>query len=339
MRIAIVTDAWLPQVNGVVRTLQTLTASLEAMGDEVIIISPDQFFSMPCPTYPEIRLAIFARGGVHRMLDEFQPDAIHLATEGPLGWFARGYCLKRNLPFTTAYHTRFPEYVKARTGIPLSISYAVVRRFHKPSSCVMTATESLREDLRHWGFERLGVWTRGINTELFRPTDESLFDLPRPVSLYVGRVAVEKNIRAFLDLDLPGSKVVVGDGPQLDGLKQAYPDIHFLGKKEGEDLAQHYASADVFVFPSLTDTFGLVLLEALASGVPVAAFPVCGPLDVVGDEPVGALSNDLGEAVRKALDCDREKCRAYALDFSWETSVNQFRGNLQELPQKALPAE
>ena len=328
MRIAIVTDAWLPQVNGVVRTLQALTSSLTAKGDEILIIAPHEFTSIPCPSYPEIRLALLPNKGIKQKLDAFRAEAIHIATEGPLGLAARKYCIKNKLRFTTAYHTRFPEYVHARTRIPLSWSYAWIRRFHNASNCVMTATDSLRKDLTKRGMKNLGVWTRGIDTELFQPKHEDFLDLPRPIAMYVGRVAIEKNIEAYLELDIPGSKVVIGDGPQLAKFKRKYPDVHFLGKKEGSELARHYATADVFVFPSLTDTFGLVLLEALACGVPVAAYPVCGPLDVIGNAPVGSLNSDLKKAITTALTCNRALCREYAMSYSWEASVNQFRNNL-----------
>ena len=330
MRIVIVSDAWLPQVNGVVRTLQTLKRHLIAQGDEVTFITPDQFRTMPCPTYPEIRLALFPNSNVKKLMDGARPQAVHIATEGPLGWAARAYCLKNGLSFTTAYHTRFPEYVHARCRLPLSISYGVVRKFHGRSSCMMVATDSLQNVLRARGFDNIRTWTRGIDTDLFQP-DTAAFPvkgLKPPFFLYVGRIAVEKNISAFLDLDLPGTKVVVGDGPQLEKLRQGYPDVHFAGVKEGPELAAYYAASDVFVFPSKTDTFGLVLLEALACGVPVAAFPVTGPLDVIGTAPVGVLDTDLGKAARAALEIDRQACREFALKFSWDKSTRQFRDNL-----------
>jgi glycosyltransferase involved in cell wall biosynthesis len=329
MRIVIVSDAWLPQVNGVVRTLMRTVDELKGLGHEMQVISPDLFRSVPCPTYAEIRLAVLPRRHMTRLIDSFQPCAIHIATEGPLGLAARRYCLRRKLPFTTAFHTRFPEYVKARIGLPLPVGYAALRRFHKPASGVMVATASLEHELADRGFRNLRRWTRGVDTELFRPRDKSFFDLPRPVHLYVGRVAVEKNIEAFLKLELAGSKIVVGGGPQLAELSRRYPEVRFAGPRQGEDLACHYAAADVFVFPSRTDTFGLVLLEALASGVPVAAYPVPGPLDVVNGAGVGFLEEDLASAARHALTISPEACRRYALQFSWHRSAEQFLGNLQ----------
>ena len=329
MRIVIVSDAWLPQVNGVVRTLMRTVDELKALGHEMQVISPDLFKSFPCPTYAEIRLAVLPRRRLTQLIDSFQPCAIHIATEGPLGLTARRYCLRRKLPFTTAFHTRFPEYVKARIGLPLPVGYAALRRFHKPASGVMVATASLEHELAERGFRNLRRWTRGVDTELFRPRDKSFLDLPRPVHLYVGRVAVEKNIEAFLKLELAGSKIVVGGGPQLAELSRRYPEVRFAGPRQGEDLARHYAAADVFVFPSRTDTFGLVLLEALASGVPVAAFPVPGPLDVVNGAGVGFLEEDLASAARQALTISPEACRRYALQFSWQRSAEQFLGNLQ----------
>jgi glycosyltransferase involved in cell wall biosynthesis len=333
MRIAIVTDAWHPQINGVVRTLTRVTEELEQMGHEVRVVSPDLFRSIPCPTYPEIRLALFPRRKLTALLDSLQPCAIHLSTEGPLGLAARAYCKHRGYPFTTAYHTKFPEYVRARAMIPLGLTYAMMRRFHGDSAGVMVATPSIEAELKARGFGNIRRWSRGVDTELFHPRDKvgdkTLFDLPRPVHLYVGRVAVEKNIEAFLALDLDGSKVVVGDGPLLSELRRRYPDVTFLGAKEGEELARCYAAADVFVFPSRTDTFGLVLLEALASGLPVAAYPVPGPLDVVDGVGVGFLDEDLARAARSALAIPPQRCRDYALQYSWRRSAEQFLENLK----------
>ena len=327
MRLTIVTDAWFPQVNGVVRTLSTTGEELRAMGHEVSFITPSDFKTIPCPTYPEIRLAVLPNRKMARMIDDAQPSAIHIATEGPLGHAARAYCLKRGLPFTTAYHTKFPEYIHARTRMPLSWSYAVMRRFHKPSQGVMVATDSLRRELESWGITNVKSWTRGVDIDLFHPRP-SILDLPSPIQMYVGRVAVEKNIGAFLSLDGPGTKVVVGDGPQRADLERKHPDVVFVGAKSGEELAQHYASADVFVFPSRTDTFGLVLIEAMASGVPVAAYPVPGPLDVVGDSGAGVLDEDLGLAVERALAIDREIPRSHALNFTWRRCAEVFLANL-----------
>ncbi|HYC13080.1 MAG TPA: glycosyltransferase family 1 protein [Stellaceae bacterium] len=329
MRIALVSDAWLPQVNGVVRTLTTVAQEVTALGHELVTISPDRFRTIPCPTYPEIRLALAPGRGVRRLLEEARPDAIHIATEGPLGMAARRYCVRRGLPFTTAFHTRFPEYVSARFLLPVSLGYAWLRRFHRPSRGIMVAAPSIQRELERRGFSAIRPWSRGVDAELFAPERREDFpEIPRPIFMAVGRVAVEKNLAAFLELELPGSKVVVGDGPQLAELKRRFPAVHFLGRHEGLSLARCYASADVFVFPSLTDTFGLVLLEALASGVPVAAFPVTGPIDVIGEAPVGRLDRDLRKAALACLEISRSACRDYALRFSWQATARQFLDNL-----------
>lgn len=329
MQVLVVTDAWFPQVNGVVQTLSTLRSILDRDGHSVTVLAPDRFRSVACPTYPEIRLALTTPAAVAAIVEAARPDAIHVATEGPLGYCARSVCRRRGYPFTTSLHTRFPEYVRARLGAPLSWGYAVLRRFHRPAARVMVSTPTLERELLQRGFANLVRWSRGVDTDLFRPRDKRFLDLPRPVSLFVGRVAIEKNIEAFLSLPLPGTKVVIGDGPQLPALRNRHPDTVFLGVKTGEDLARHYAAADVFVFPSRTDTFGLVMLEALASGVPVAAFPVPGPLDVVGDSGAACLDEDLGAAVGTALRIAPERCREHAQRFSWENSARQFLGNLE----------
>lgn len=333
MKILLVSDAWSPQLNGVVRTLTALVKELAVLGHSVTAITPDLFRTIPCPTYPEIRLAMGAGRAVGRLIEAAQPDAIHIATEGPLGYAARRYCLAQGLGFTTAFHTRFPDYLAARFSVPRGISYGLMRRFHAPSTGVMVATDSIRRDLAAHGFDNLRVWSRGVDAELYDPArrDGALSHLPRPIFLTVGRVAVEKNLPAFLDLDLPGSKVVVGDGPMLGTVRRRYPGTHFLGRREGIELASLYASADVFVFPSRTDTFGLVLLEALASGVPVAAYPVPGPLDVIGDSEAGVLDEDLGRAARAALGIDPPRCRAHALRFTWANCASQFVENLWPL--------
>ncbi len=332
MRIALVSDAWAPQVNGVVRTLTMLQGQLAAKGHTVTAITPDLFRTMPCPTYPEIRLALRPGRKMAALIDAADADAIHIATEGPLGFTARAFCLKRGYGFTTAFHTRFPEYVAARFAVPVSWSYALMRRFHAPSKGVMVATDTVQADLVKRGFANLKRWSRGVDATLYDPALRSDFlNLPRPIFLSVGRVAVEKNITAFLALDLPGSKVVVGDGPMLEELRRRFRDAHFLGRREGIELARLYAAADVFVFPSRTDTFGLVLLEALASGVPVAAYPVPGPLDVIGHSGAGVLDEDLGRAARAALDIPREHCRAHALRYTWSASTEQFIANLWPL--------
>lgn len=331
MKIALVSDAWTPQVNGVVRTLGSVSRELAAAGHTIVAITPDRFRTLPCPTYPEIRLAIGARSRVGRLIDETAPDAIHISTEGPLGYAARAHCLKRSLCFTTAYHTRFPEYVEARFALPRSWSYALLRRFHAPSAGVLVATDSIREDLAARGFQNLRRWSRGVDAELFQPMEEvgrDFLGLKRPIFLTVARLAVEKNLPAFLDLDLPGSKLVVGDGPLLDSLRRRYPNAHFAGKQVGEALARHYAASDVFVFPSRTDTFGLVLLEALACGLPVAAYPVPGPLDVIGEGGSGCLDEDLRKAAIAALDIPRTECRRYALNFTWSACATQFLQSL-----------
>ena len=336
MRILIATDAWYPQVNGVVRTYERLAQELPKLGAEVSFLVPSRFRTLPCPTYPEIRLSLVSPGAVARYVDEVRPDFIHIATEGPIGLMMRRYCRKMKRPFTTSYHTRFPEYVSARLPIPESWGYSFQRRFHNAAAAIFVATQSVEDDLKARGFERMMRWTRGVDVDLFRPRNVRLFG-EKPVFLYVGRVAVEKNIKAFLDLDLPGRKVVVGSGPQAAELERRYPEVLFTGPKEGEALAEAYASADVFVFPSLTDTFGLVLLEALACGVPVAAYPVCGPKDVITDPTAGVLDADLQAAALKALTLDREAARAHALNYSWENSAREFVENVLAAHNLGLP--
>lgn len=338
MRILIATDAWVPQVNGVVRTYQRLEEELVSMGHEVCFVTPSEFYTMPCPTYPEIRLSFARRKQVARLINEFQPEAIHIATEGPIGWAARRVCLSEGRPFTTAYHTRFPEYVTERMPIPLSLIYKLVRTFHNAGNGIMVATKSLQNELHLRGFKPLCSWTRGVNTEIFKRRDVRLFGTSK-VALYVGRVAPEKNLDAFLELDMDLTKVVVGDGPYLKQLQQTYKDVIFTGAKEGEELAECYSSADVFVFPSKTDTFGIVLLEAMASGVPVAAYPVTGPIDVVEEGVTGCLSESLQEAIAGALKLDREICRARALEFSWQRCAELFLGNLSKDPSSSEVTE
>jgi glycosyltransferase involved in cell wall biosynthesis len=333
MRIAIVTDAWAPQINGVVRTLQSVRAELQAMGHEVEVIAPDRFVTLPCPTYPEIRLAMVAPRTIGRLLGAFRPDAIHLATEGPLCLAARQWCLRRKLDFTTAYHTNFPDYVESRTGLSAGWFWPYFRWFHGPARAVLASTPSIREDLHRAGISQTHHWGRGVDTRLFKPRGAAhpLFaDLPRPILLHVGRVAVEKNIEAFLALDHPGSKVVVGDGPARTALAQRYPQAHFLGLLQGEALASAYRGADVLVFPSRTDTFGLVMIEALACGTPVAAYPVMGPVDVLNDR-VGAMDDDLDRAVAGALTRDRADCAAYGRQFTWSRSAREFLASLHIL--------
>jgi hypothetical protein len=324
LRILLVTDAWTPQINGVVVTLANTVRWLERWGHDVRVLSPLGFRTFPMPTYPEIPLAILPARGVSAQFDAFRPDAVHIATEGPLGVAARAYCIKHTLAFTSAYHTCFPEYVKPRFGVPLAWTYAWLRRFHARSSAVLVATQAVRTLLESRGFPNLVDWSRGVDTQLFRPAASRSTDLRRPVFLYVGRVAVEKNLPGFLGLDLPGTKVVVGDGPQRRELEKRFPETLFAGAKLGAELVSYYQRADVFVFPSRTDTFGLVMAEAMACGTPVAAFPVRGPVDVVKDPAVGVLDNDLGAAAMAALSLDRERVRRYAERFSWEAATRQF---------------
>ena len=333
IKVLIVTDAWAPQVNGVVRTLEMLGRDLRALGHDVRYATPEGRFTLPMPTYPEIRLSLFPRGDLEREIRGFAPDAIHIATEGTLGLSARAICIKYGIPFTTSFHTRFPEYVHARFSfISEARVYRFLRWFHGPATAMMVATPSLERELEGHGFKNLRIWSRGVDVERFRPMDDTQLPYEWPIFLYVGRVAVEKNIEAFLSLNLPGTKVVVGDGPARAALERKYPAVKFVGPKTGDALTAFYAGSDVFVFPSRTDTFGLVLLEALACGTPVAAYPVQGPLDVVGDAAVGALDDDLEAACRKALTIDRAACRAFALGRSWRACTLQFLSNLAVEP-------
>lgn len=330
-KIAIVSDASYPQVNGVVRTLQMVSGQLARSGHEVTMITPDQFRTISCPTYPEIRLALNAWPRVGKLLRDQQPDSIFIATEGPLGLAARQYCRSKGLRFTTSYSTKFPEYIRLRVPIPENWSYKFFRWFHKGSDAVMVPTDSLRRGLESKGIYNTALWSLGVDTELFTPSASDCFKtLPRPVLIYVGRVAVEKNLEAFLSLQIEGTKVVVGDGPARTQLEKTFPEAVFVGEKHGQELADHYAAGDVFVFPSKTDTFGLVLLEALACGTPVAAFPVTGPLDVITDPKVGVLDQDLGQAVTQALELNRQDCREFALRYSWQSCagvLSQHLGN------------
>ena len=316
MRISLVTDAWLPQINGVTTTLGRCCEEMTSKGHEVSVISPNLFRTIPCPRYPEINLAVWPFK-VSRLLDEQRPDVIHIATEGPLGVTARRYCGRRKLPFTTAFHTKFPEYLKTYAGIPERFTYRLVRWFHGGAQRTLVPTPTMKRELEDRGFTNLVEWVRGVDTELFRPRSDDFFGLPRPIFISVGRVAPEKNLRSFLQLDLPGSKVVVGDGPDRAQLETEFPAVHWAGMRLGEDLARHYAGADVFVFPSRTDTYGVVMLEANASGLPVAAYPVTGPIDVVVDGVTGVLDHDLEKACRSALEIDRDGCRRHAESMSW----------------------
>jgi glycosyltransferase involved in cell wall biosynthesis len=333
MKIMIVTDAWEPQVNGVVRTLKSTRAQLESMGHELDFITPLEFQTLPCPTYPDIRLSLFPAPKVARRISGFDPDALHIATEGPLGLVARRFALKHNRPFTTAYHTRFPEYVQARFFIPLSWTYAFLRWFHGPSKAVMAPTRVVKRDLELYGFDNVKLWSRGVDHTIFRPQKSNRLQTKPPIFLYVGRVAVEKNIEAFLELDLPGSKWVAGVGPALESMQARFPGVNYLGVLNQKELAEVYASADVFVFPSKTDTFGLVLLEAMACGLPVAAYPVTGPIDVIEDRRAGCLDDDLRTACMNALQLRREDVAQYAKRFSWAAATEQFVSHLH--PRRA----
>ncbi len=337
MRIALATDAWQPQINGVVRTLASVVAELRAMGHVCEMVTPEGFPGIPCPGYASIRLACWPFRGVSRQLDAFRPEAVHIATEGPVGLAARRWCRRRAMPFTTSYHTRFPEYLRLRAPVPVAFSYALLRRFHGAATRTLVPTVTQQARLREHGFERVSVWSRGVDTDLFRPGDKGFLDLPRPIAVTVGRVAVEKNLPAFLDLDLPGTRLVIGDGPDLERMKARYPGAVFTGFKQGPELARYLAASDVFVFPSRTDTFGLVLLEAMACGVPVAAYPVTGPIDVVRPGETGVLGEDLREAVLAALALDGDACVAYARSRSWRGCAEQFLGFLQ--PREGIPPE
>ena len=327
MRILVATDAWHPQVNGVVRTLTNMAEAARAFGVEISFLTPQSFRTFAMPSYPDLRLALPYQAKIARLIAEARPDSIHIATEGPIGLLVRRYCRKNQLPFTTSFHTRFPEYISARLPIPEAWIWRALRAFHGPSQAVMTATPALAVELRARGFRNVVLWPRGVDASQFHPRSADL-GLPRPVFLCVGRVAVEKNLEAFLDLDLPGTKVIVGDGPARAALTRKYPQAVFLGARQGKELAEAYAAADAFVFPSKTDTFGLVLLEALASGLPVAAFPVTGPRDVIGNEPVGALNDDLRIACLTAVTISPQACLAFAARHTWEASARAFVENI-----------
>jgi len=338
MKIVIVTDAWEPQVNGVVRTLKQTYNNLIDMGHEVFLLTPEGHYTIPCPSYPSIPLALFPGRKIARDLTEIDADAVHIATEGPLGSAARRWCIKNKIQFTTSYHTQFPEYLRLRLPIPLSWTYAWFRHFHKKAVHTLVPTQSQKKLLEQHGFKNVRVWGRGVDRTIFKPDNPQQLNLPRPIALNMGRVAIEKNIEAFLDLDLPGSKVVVGDGPDIEMLKNKYPYVLFTGAKFGEDLASWVAAADVFVFPSKTDTFGLVLLEALACGVPVAAYPVTGPKDVLQHGLVGYLDDDLKTAVTKALELKSQDCIAYVEQRSWEACTKVFADLMHNNRVKKTPA-
>ena len=331
-----ISDAWHPQVNGVVRALDTTARHIRDAGHEVEVLGPNQFRTVPLPTYAEIRLALTHPGRVGKLIDDAEPDAVHIATEGPLGWMARSWLKRRGIPFTTSFHTMFPQYVRMRTGLPESVGFRVLRRFHNAGERTMVSTPTLAKLLCGHGFAQLALWSRGVDAELFRPVTPARLDGVGPIQLYVGRVAVEKNLEAFLKLDTPGTKYVVGEGPEKRELENAYPSVRFVGAKYGDDLLAHYCAADVFVFPSLTDTLGFVMMEALACGVPVAAFPVQGPVDVIGDSGAGVLSTDLADAVGRAIGIDPKICRDRALEFSWPRSAREFIANLVPITGQQL---
>lgn len=341
-RIAIVTDAWFPQINGVVRVLDSVRRELARHGRTVEMVTPRAFRTVPCPGYPEIPLAVLPGRKMARLLADIRPDAVHIATEGPLGLAARRWCRRRRLPFTTAYHTKFPEYVHARTRLPLSLLYRAMRWFHGPSAAVLCPSPSVHRELAARGFRNAREWSHGVDADTFRPRGKDRLSLPRPIHLFVGRVAVEKNLPAFLDLALPGSTVVVGDGPQRADLMRAYPHAHFLIADGDDDLARHYSAADVFVFPSRTDTFGLTMLESLSCGVPVAAFPVTGPLDVLGltgpgETAFGCLDEDLANAAARAMEKAPGAARAHAVGFSWQRVANEFLAALAVIDGSTTP--
>jgi glycosyltransferase involved in cell wall biosynthesis len=328
VRILIATDAWLPQTNGVVSTLKQTVSHLQRRGHVVEMLTPERFNTIACPGYDEIRLALGVQAGVQQQFDRFRPEAVHIATEGPIGLAVRTYCRKHRLRFTTSYHTQFPQYLRKRLPVPVAWSYALLRWFHRAGERCMVSTPSMQHELEGRGFRNIVRWRRGVDSDLFQPRDKTWLGLPRPVAVYVGRLAVEKNLDAFLGMSWHGSKLVVGDGPERARLEQQYPQAHFVGYRHGEDLARHVAAADVMVFPSLTDTFGLVNLEAMACGVPVAAYPVTGPVDVVEDGVTGALDRDLATAAARALRSSPSACRAWARKYDWASCTAEFEANL-----------
>tara|TARA_B100000614_G_scaffold258752_1_gene281837 strand:+ start:93588 stop:94592 length:1005 start_codon:yes stop_codon:yes gene_type:complete len=329
-RLLLATDAWYPQVNGVVRTLSTVTNILARdKGLETRIVDPSQFRNFPCPVYPEIRLALTSEESIARHFQDFQPDCVHIATEGPIGKAVRKYCLRQGFPFTTSFHTRFPEYLRKIALVPTSISYRVLRGFHAPSERVLVPSDSIKQELENRGFQNVHVWGRGVDTKVFYPRHRKL-DNKRPILMYVGRVSREKNLKAFLDIEFQGSKVVVGDGPLRKSLKKKYREVDFVGVKKGDELAAYYSSADVFVFPSKSDTFGLVIIEALACGTPVAAYEVPGPKDIITDKHIGRIGPDLRQSILMCLaECRREKCVEFVKqNYTWETSAQVFYDSL-----------
>jgi glycosyltransferase involved in cell wall biosynthesis len=323
-RILLVTDAWHPQINGVVRTMEKMAEELKKMGQEIFFITPQDYRTIPCPTYPEIRLSINAYPKVYRKIREINPNVVHIATEGPLGFFARGYCIDHKIHFTTSYHTKFPEYIKQRFKIPLKITYAYLRFFHKRAAKILVTTPTMVKELSSRGFKNLVVWARGVDHSVFSNTPKKKLSYKSPIFIYVGRVAIEKNIKTFLNLKLEGSKIVIGDGPQLNELKKKYTEINFLGAMNEKEIAAYLAASDVFVFPSKTDTFGIVIIEALAAGVPVAAYPVPGPIDILQGTSVDCLDEDLSISIKKALKINREDCKKVSEKYTWENCAKIF---------------
>ena len=328
MRIVLISDAWHPQINGVVTTLTNTVATLKRLGHEVELITPDRFRTYPWPGYPDVGMAFLCGPKLRPIIKAFKPDAMHLVTEGPIGYAARRFCREFGYHYTSSYLSQFPEYFKLRIGFPVTISSAYLRWFHSESKKVMVATPSLAAEMRQKGYLHLACWSRGVDTSLYCPRSKDFIKDPRPIFMFTGRVAIEKNIESFLKLDLPGTKYVIGDGPHRDILMKKYPDVRFTGYQKGETLARYMAAADVFVFPSLTDTFGVVMLEALASGVPVAAYPVQAPKDVIQNDQIGILNDDLQQAAMKALSLNSQTCRQYALGYTWEKCTQQFVDNL-----------
>jgi glycosyltransferase involved in cell wall biosynthesis len=332
MKIVICTDASRPQINGVVTTLEHTKTELENLGHEVIMIEPSLFATIPCPSYSEIRLAYNAFWHLPRLINEIDPDSIHIATEGPIGAAARLYCALKQIPYSTSYHTKFPEYVRKRWPIPLWVTYGYLRLIHGSAKAILVTTGSMATELHERGFKNLVVWSRGVDSDLFSPSRATDLGLPRPIHLSVGRISIEKGLDDFLALQIPGTKLVVGDGPQLKDMKSRYPDAIFVGAKRGTDLATYYASADVFVFPSKTDTFGVVMLEAMASGTPVAAYPVTGPKDVITNGS-GKLDTDLKRAIEHCYTIDRRQCAELGRTFTWESCARTFLNSLAIIPK------
>ena len=327
MKILIVTDAWYPQVNGVCRTLKNLGDELKKIGHQVEYIEPNQFFTVPMPKYNEIKLSLNVWPRVGKLISKADADIIHIATEGPIGIFAKRYCVKNKLKFTTSYHTQFDKYLKLYYPyLPIKLAQKFLKGFHSKAEKILVTTQSMKDELQEIGFDKdkMVVWTRGANHGAFQKPKKINLEYKRPIYLYVGRVSIEKNIRAFLDLDLEGTKLIVGKGPDLDKLKKEYPEAIFRGERTNGELASYFASSDVFVFPSKTDTFGIVIIEALKCGLPVAAYPVAGPKDIFNGTNIGSLNNDLKKAALEALKSDRSACIEHAKKYTWENCAKIF---------------